>query len=45
MSSLLVKRIEDTKSEYATKNTIHNTKTNQQDDIIHNLNEIFDYIE
>ncbi|GBB86427.1 hypothetical protein RclHR1_12870009 [Rhizophagus clarus] len=38
ISALLIKRVEDTNSE----NTVHN---NEKDDIIHNLNEIFNYIE
>ncbi|CAG8543789.1 8246_t:CDS:2 [Rhizophagus irregularis] len=40
ISTLLIKRIEDTKSE----NTIYNNEKNQRDDIIHSLSEIFNYI-
>ncbi|CAB4429443.1 unnamed protein product [Rhizophagus irregularis] len=40
ISTLLIKRIEDTKS----GNTIYNNEKNQRDDIIHSLSEIFNYI-
>ncbi len=47
INALLLKRIEDIRSEYASKITIQNTKPNQQEQlysIIHNLNELFNYI-
>ncbi|RIA92054.1 HAD-like domain-containing protein [Glomus cerebriforme] len=47
INTLLIKRIEDKKSGYATKTTIQNTEQNQQEklyNIIHNLNELLKYI-